>query len=158
MSLSRLGHRDIPTAVVETLIEAGVEDKNFLKDREKMTRLRERLDSRGYVSDDIVWHEERELFEIFIVKMKSDQFHDGQDRQLDDPIKIGRGLIYSRDYQKSLSLAKRIEQYNRPPFTVVSNENEKNALVIEDRRSLINHLIEEGKKGMGVQRYKGLGR
>ena len=73
------------------------------------------------------------------------------------PVKIGRGLIYSENFQKSLVLYKNIFPNNIPPFMVFNKENEKNSVRIQDKKRLLSFMITEGKKGLGIQRYKGLG-
>jgi DNA gyrase subunit B len=42
----------------------------------------------------------------------------------------------------------------KPPFLVSLNGTET---AIESKRALLDHLLEEGKKGLSIQRYKGLG-
>ena len=42
-------------------------------------------------------------------------------------------------------------------YWVLSNESEKDSILIKDRKSLISYMVEEGKKGIVIQRYKGLG-
>jgi DNA gyrase subunit B len=73
------------------------------------------------------------------------------------PIKIGRGLIYSVDFQKALMLYKKILKYNLAPFSVLSKEGDTSPASISDKQKLIQYLVEEGKKGLAIQRYKGLG-
>ena len=72
-------------------------------------------------------------------------------------VKIGRGLIYSEDFQKIMVLFKNILQHNTPPFVVFNKENENTAVRIQNKKSLLSFLMAEGKKGIGIQRYKGLG-
>jgi len=72
-------------------------------------------------------------------------------------VKIGRGLIFSRNFQKGLITGKRVQKYDQPPFTVINNNSDKKPIVMEDKKKLLSFLIEVGKKGLGVQRYKGLG-
>src|SRR5690606_17164730 len=73
------------------------------------------------------------------------------------PVTIGRGLIYSNDYQRIYIIGKKIFRYDYPPFYVSSKENEKDPVILENKEKLLKFLIEEGKKGLIVQRYKGLG-
>ena len=44
-----------------------------------------------------------------------------------------------------------------PPFNVFMKEKEAEPSIFSDKKQLLSHLIEEGKKGVVVQRYKGLG-
>ena len=73
------------------------------------------------------------------------------------PVKIGRGLVFSKDFQTSLLIGGRLSPYEAPPFQILEIGKEKEALVAENTYQLLKMLIEEGKKGLGVQRYKGLG-
>ena len=73
------------------------------------------------------------------------------------PIKIGRSLIYSGDFQKSLVLSKNIFKYDNPPFLIFNKDDEKDSIRMDDKKALLSFFIEEGKKGLGIQRYKGSG-
>jgi DNA gyrase subunit B len=72
-------------------------------------------------------------------------------------MKIGRGFIYSANYQKCLQTSKNIISHNFPPFEVIIGEDGGKLVQIGTIRQLLNYLINEGKKGINVQRYKGLG-
>jgi DNA gyrase subunit B len=61
------------------------------------------------------------------------------------------------NYQKCIQASKNIITHNIPPFEVISGDKESKNIKIENIRDLLNHLIEEGKKGINIQRYKGLG-
>jgi DNA gyrase subunit B len=65
--------------------------------------------------------------------------------------------VCSSDYQRCLVTGKNILKFDCPPFVVFNNDKTGAAVVKEDKRELLSFLIEEGKKGLGVQRYKGLG-
>jgi DNA gyrase subunit B len=81
----------------------------------------------------------------------------GPDSKAHSSIKIGRGLIYSNDFQKCVDLKKKISQFNFSPFTVYANEKDREAFTASNKEELLEHLLNEGKKGLSVQRYKGLG-
>ena len=46
---------------------------------------------------------------------------------------------------------------NQPPFVVKSGDGDAPGISFENKRDLLKYMIEEGKKGISVQRYKGLG-
>jgi DNA gyrase subunit B len=53
-----------------------------------------------------------------------------------------------------LPLHKSLEPFNHPPFTVTENGSGTSIATQED---LLNHLMAEAKRGLAIQRYKGLG-
>jgi DNA gyrase subunit B len=141
--LDKMEIQGIPVDLIETMVNEGIEDKYFLQSEDNLSRLRDVLIQKGYDIEPVQWSEEKQIFEIQISHPVS--------------IKIGRGFVYSTEYQKCLQAAKNVMGFNNPPFTVISGENDSQQVDIETIRELIRHLMEEGKKGINVQRYKGLG-
>ncbi len=142
-SLKRLENQGIPKELIETLVKQGVEDKKFLQDESKVHLLKADLEQMGYSVKKPVWNEERQVFEI--------------DISAPIQMKIGRGFIYSVEYQKCLQSGKNILPFNDAPYTVYRGDKKEESIEIGDKRELLNYLFEEGKKGIHVQRYKGLG-
>ncbi len=160
--LARLKNRGIPADLVELLVKEGVANKAFLQDEKRMVRLREKLIKKGYAVDSVNFNEERKVFEMIVNGMTADE--DAQ--LLYDPIgkssrsvNIGRGLIYSNDFQRCLNLGKNIFKYDFPPFTVSYKDDEKESepQKAKDITELLEIFMRDGKKGMSIQRYKGLG-
>ena len=160
--LARLENRGIPADLVELLVKEGVANKTFLQDEKRMTRLREKLIKKGYAVDSLKFSEERKVYEMMVNGMVADE----DTQLLYDPagkssssVKIGRGLIYSNDFQKCINLGKTIFKYDFPPFTVSYKDDEKQAepLKARDKTELLDIFMRDGKKGMTIQRYKGLG-
>lgn len=158
--LSKFEMRGIKADILEFLIKEGVENKKFLQDKEKMTELNKSLKQAGYKTSDISWSEERNVFEIKVLLGgdKKTKKQDTEESKEDiKELKIGRGFIYSSDYQKIMVVGKKILKLDQPPFIVYSEKNEGEDIILHEKQALLNRLIEEGKKGIGVQRYKGLG-
>ncbi len=155
--LSKLEKRGVPAKIVEILIREGVEDINFLKDKQKMLYLSQKLSANGYNSGDVEWHQEREVYEITVTPLKEDNSERFKGSRDVEAIRIGRSLIYSADFQKCMAIGKAFFKYDQPPFVVFNQNNEAESVTISDKRKLFEYLIEEGKKGISVQRYKGLG-
>ena len=63
-------------------------------------------------------------------------------------------LISSADYRRLLDLHRRVRDYDKPPFSLSTNGTK---LAIADRRDLLDHVMNMGKKLLTVQRFKGLG-
>jgi len=162
ISLERLERHGILPAFVELLIKTGVENRRFLEDKFKMLQLKETLIHNGYNVGEVNWNEDRNAYNLDV--RFQDLRQQGGFSTLEGPktlkkITIDRGLIYSKGYQDLVVLGKKILKYDMPPFVVKSKdkESEDKAHVVHDKQGLLNFLIERGKKGLAVQRYKGLG-
>ena len=158
--LNRFKLRGIENKLIELLIRNGVENKTYLQDHQKMSYLKVLLSEAGYRTEDLLWNSDRSVYELIVSAPMADQKaypFVSPTAQTSQPVKIGRGLIYSENYQKCLVLTKNIFKYDTPPFTVYPKEKESESNQFNDKRELLSFLIEEGKKGLQVQRYKGLG-
>jgi DNA gyrase subunit B len=57
-----------------------------------------------------------------------------------------------------MKIGKDIFSIDKPPFLIFPKDKEDSEpIIIENKKKLLKYLIEEGKKGIGIQRYKGLG-
>jgi len=158
--LSRMKKRGIQNDLIELLIKEGVENKNFLQNEQKMSKLKTVLSEKDFDVSDLIWNYEQNIYELTVkppFNGKQKGFSMGVIGKDVKHIKIGRGLIYSSDFQKSIILGKNIFQYDNPPFLVFNKDNQTDSVVIQDKESLLSFMVEEGKRGVGIQRYKGLG-
>ncbi len=156
-NLSKLESRGIKQNFIELLIRQGVENVKFLKDKQQMIYLKDLLLKDGYGVNEPIWNQEREIYEIMVTHKNSTHQDVVVVDQETKPIKIGRGFVCSPEYQRCLVTGKNILKFDYPPFSVFNNDKTGAAVVKEDKRELLFYLIEEGKKGLGIQRYKGLG-
>jgi DNA gyrase subunit B len=142
-SINKFEHQGIPNDIIETLINENVADKAFLQDKQKVQKIRKLLQGKGYDIEPEIWNDERQVFEI----------------DLKEPIhkKIGRAFIYSSEYQKCINAGRSIIENSQPPFLIVNTETKEVNYEVDNTRELLHYLIQEGKKGLNVQRYKGLG-
>jgi DNA gyrase subunit B len=157
LRLSILDKRGIPPSLLELLIGQEVGDKEFLQDENRMIALKKILLKSGYQVDDPSWNEERNVFELLVNGQDGESEKEIIGAQSFVPVKIGRGLIYSADYQKALLTGTHVNQYDSPPFHLYSVDKEQLANTADNKRELMELLLKEGKKGINIQRYKGLG-
>ncbi|MEA3427663.1 MAG: DNA topoisomerase (ATP-hydrolyzing) subunit B [Thermodesulfobacteriota bacterium] len=158
-SLLKLETRGISSDIVEILIQEGVENISFLQDKSKMSRLKETFVRKGFEVSGLSWNTERNIYEMIVTYTGADSggITTSAIKDVDKRVKIGRGLIYSTAFQKSLVVGKKIIEYDKPPFIIFNGEKESGSLVINNKKELLSFLVEEGKKGISIQRYKGLG-
>jgi DNA gyrase subunit B len=143
--VKRLERRGYSASLIEFLNEKDVKDKAFLQDEERMRALEKSLVSSGYKADRLVKDEEHNVFELVL------EAGDNGSRE----VRIGWDLVSSPVFQKAIVLWKEILSPNKPPFTVY--ENGKESVSVESKEDLLTLLLQEGKKGLSIQRYKGLG-
>ncbi|PIE64294.1 MAG: DNA topoisomerase (ATP-hydrolyzing) subunit B [Desulfobacterales bacterium] len=148
-SMAKLESRGFDPDVIDILVKLDVNDKSFLNDKYKMDQLKNKLETTGIMTRDLSWNEDDELFELTIQPSDQESYKKTQI--------IGRRLIYASDYQKCLMLDKKLSYKDTPPFEVTGIDNENALIVLEDKRKLLQFFINEGKKGVHIQRYKGLG-
>ncbi len=161
-TLARMGKKAIHPALVECLLAYGVADQSVLKDETQINRLRDHLQDMGFSTEKPEWDEEKEVFELKVTAYQKEMVASeaGADiiGKTFTPVLIGRRLIHSKDYQNCLVLNDKVKSFNQPPFNIQDKEKgSETAAGIASLKELLLQLIEEGKKGLTVQRYKGLG-
>jgi DNA gyrase subunit B len=142
---SYLEKRNIPINLIELLIRENIADLEALQDKKRMKKLQEeitRLDKD--FRTELIHDEEYEAYEI-IVDYKVNGFASRTRLNLD--------LINSIEYKNLYRLVKELEEF-KPPYQVI---NTNDSVTIENENKLLEYLFEKGKKGVTIQRYKGLG-
>jgi DNA gyrase subunit B len=139
----KLERRVRESRVVEVLSDAGlnIDSKAHFSDRANLEALAEQMQKAG-IPAQVLADEEHSAFYAM--------FHDSTNAERH----IGVELSHQPEYRKYRLLAQNIAKYNKPPFTVIKNENRD---VQVNWRDLLEHVKIEGKRDASVQRYKGLG-
>jgi len=143
--LKQLERRGYSSRLIELLNEKDVKDKAFLQDEECMRGLEKDLVLSGYKVDRLVKDEEHNVFELVV-----EAGGNGSTK-----VTVGWDLVFSPAFQKAIVLWKEILSPNKPPFTVY--ENGKETVVANSKQDLLAVLLQEAKRGLSIQRYKGLG-
>ncbi len=141
----RLERRGYGRELIELLMENKVDNRDFLQGKEGMTSLAERLGSEGYEVGELLRDEEHNVYELIVGK------GNGEVRC----VKVGWELISSSDFQKAIVWWKDVASLGKPPFKVY--QDGKEPVLLDDKEALLVYLLREAKKGLSIQRYKGLG-
>ncbi|MGD8981903.1 MAG: DNA topoisomerase (ATP-hydrolyzing) subunit B, partial [Desulfobacterales bacterium] len=157
--ISRFKERGIISDLIETLFKEEVENKDFLQDKQKMLALKNTLNKNNYDVSEIIFNNERDIYEMTVAPSfdKQNELRSTELISNIKPLNISRNFVYSNDFQKGLILSKSIFKKDKPPFFIFNKEDEKDGMQIDDKEQLLSYFINEGKKGLGIQRYKGLG-
>ncbi|MBN2198834.1 MAG: DNA gyrase subunit B, partial [Candidatus Aminicenantes bacterium] len=141
--LQLLERKGFPPFLVELLIREGVSGLEFLQDKKSMKRVQSLVESKG-LSTELVLDEEYETWELGIRY---------QVNGMSINCRVDLALVDSPEYKHLFRLFKELESF-RPPYEIIGNGE---SLTIENETRLVEYLHERGKKGVSIQRYKGLG-
>ncbi len=143
--INRLGRRGYDRRLIEFLVDNNVKDRDSLQDKQGMTDLAQRLRSQEYQVDELMKDEEHNVYELMIGAVGN-----GARR-----VRVGWELVSSADFQRAIVLWKDISALDSPPFEVYHDG--KDPVLIDDKERLLSYLLADAKKGLSIQRYKGLG-
>jgi DNA gyrase subunit B len=138
-----LEKKNFPLFLIDILLNNGVESQGFLQKKKNMEHIQSLLTDKGIVSV-LSSDEEHGIFELAV---------NFQVNGMNVSCKVNLDLIQSVEYQNLFKIHKDLEDL-RPPFQLLS-ENEK--IKIDNEAKLLDYLFQKGKKGVVIQRYKGLG-
>jgi len=142
--MQRLDRRGYPESLVQLLLDRDIVGKEQLGDREQMKELLAAVAALGYEEPTLVRDEEHNVYEL-VVESKND----GTGKT-----KVDLELISNPDFQRAFRLWKETLVENRPPFTI---RDGKETMEVLSRDDLLTSLLRDAKKGISIQRYKGLG-
>jgi DNA gyrase subunit B len=143
--ISRLERRGYGRELIEFLMENKADNRDFLQNKKGMTKLAERLESEGYEAGELLRDEEHNVYELMV----------GRGNGEAGRVKIGWGLVSSADFQKAVVWWKDIASLDKPPFKVYHDSKEP--VLLDNKEALLVYLLSEAKRGLSIQRYKGLG-
>ena len=146
-AIERLKKREFDTSLLMRLVKAGVRDKYFLEKRENMDRLADILHNEGYSTTQPVFNEELHIFEMDVIRDKK------------TVLTVGKNILAKGDYKRMLKNYEKVTAYDKPPFAVVSADASETGEAVEftDMDEFYAYMMAEAKKGVTIQRYKGLG-
>lgn len=130
------------TEVLEYLIDTGVSIET-LKDRESLELLCRRLSERfpNLKITEITFDEEHNCYSTEL-------------RRLGKRVKLNAGFFSSPDFKEIVNLHRTVEELGPKPFLMKVKEEEK---TFSGPKELLTFIMDLARKGLTIQRYKGLG-
>jgi DNA gyrase subunit B len=141
--LDMLERRGTPRALVERLLKGEVQGAEVFSDKQRLLELIRPIRDGG---GDVVLErdEEHGVFEIVL-----QQAQNGHGRE----VRAGQALVNSPEYKALYALYDGVRDVDQGPLAVVDGTE----VAVSGREGLLDHILAEGKRGLTISRYKGLG-
>ena len=135
--------KNYPFFLIEILMKNEVGDLEFLRNSKNMQKIQSLLTEKGIVSV-FSKDEEHGLYELAV---------NFQVNGMVVTSKVNMALITSAQYQTLYKTCKALEDFSPPFFILINGDKIK----LENEAKLLEYLYDNCKKGIVIQRYKGLG-
>ncbi len=143
-SHDRLVRKGYSSEFIKFLALDGISDRRLFKNKEFMEGLFERLQVKGFHISDIELTEEGGYYEFSLTETKNG----GQTST------VSWDFFSSPELRQLIALSDEFRTLHEGGFIIEGNGEKKR---FEDPQELLNQLVEKAKKGVTIQRYKGLG-
>jgi DNA gyrase subunit B len=144
-NMVRLSKRGYSERFLEVLVSSGITDKVQFKDKDFVETLLKRLEASGFQIDEVPEVDEQRGYYEFTV---TEPLHRGKSFLVDWQ------LFSSPELKRIIAISQRLKELNGNTLKVVGDGDSKE---LKNSKELLEHLTEKGKKGLTIQRYKGLG-
>ena len=141
--LERIERRGVPRGVAELLLRDRVKDKDAFTDKPRLLELIRPLREGGTE----VFLEQDPEHGNYDIRLRTGVNGHTRDAVVDD------GFVGSAEYRALYSAYEEIREVDQPPLVVLDGGE----TAVASRDALVAHVLAEGKKGIAISRYKGLG-
>jgi DNA gyrase subunit B len=138
-----LERKNYPFFLIELLIREGVNGLEFLQDKKSMKRLQSLIEAKN-LETTLTKDEEYDTWELSVTFAING---------MSITCQVNLRLVDSIEYKNLFKIVQELEEF-RPPYEVLSDGE---TVVVENETKLLDYLHEKGKRGVSIQRYKGLG-
>jgi DNA gyrase subunit B len=141
--LDMIERKGTPRSLVERLLRAQIKDADAFSDKTRLQALIKPIRDAG--TDVILENDE----EHGVCEIVLQQALNGQSRE----VRLGHDFVGSPEYKALYSAYEDVRELDKPPLVVVDGGE----TVLQSREAFLQHVMAEGKRGLTIQRYKGLG-
>ena len=147
--MDRMEHRGYDRGVLRVLINNAVTEATLLRSQETFGPVRQALTDKGYVIEDRGFDEEHSTLCFRATKYRQGHAF---------ACSITYELLNSPDYRRLYQINEDLVGLREPPFLVIKqNGAEQVRHEAHTKEDLLQMLVDEGRKSLRIQRYKGLG-
>lgn len=141
-NLNRLSRRGYSPRFIEILASQGTTNKKLFKDKKFMENLFDTLQENGFRIGDIKVNEEDGDYEFTVIET----MNGGQSSM------VNWEFLASPELRQLMGIYDKLGELKKGGYSV-AGEGDK----YDDSQQLLNKLMDKAKKGLTIQRYKGLG-
>jgi DNA gyrase subunit B len=141
--LDMIERKGTPRSLVERLLRAQIKDAEAFSDKARLMELIRPIRETGA---DIILENDDEHGVCEIVLQHATNGHSRE-------VRLGHDFVGSPEYKALYSAYEDVRELDKPPLVVVDGGE----TVLQSREELLKHIMAEGKRGLTIQRYKGLG-
>ena len=145
-TLESLSARGVPRDALRAAIGGGIVDRHSLADRERLQRVAQIIEASGFHDVSVAEAQDGRAS----IRFRSRR--DGVDRQ----VAIDEQLVTGADFRSLIANPDALEAWNSPTITL-RQMNGGSGREVESVDEALDALFEAAKKGLSIQRYKGLG-
>ena len=141
--LDMIERKGTPRSLVERLLRGQIKDAEAFSDKARLMELIRPIREAG--ADVILENDE----EHGVCEIVLQHALNGHSRE----VRLGHDFVGSPEYKALYSAYEDVRELDKPPLVVVDGGE----TVLQSREALLLHIMSEGKRGLTIQRYKGLG-
>jgi DNA gyrase subunit B len=142
--LDMIERKGTPRRLVDLLLRGQVKDAEAFSDRDRLLALIKPLREAG-ADAALEKDEEHGTFEIVLQQPVNG--HGGA-------VRLGEDFVGSPEYKALYSAYEEVRELDAAPITLLEEGGQTQ---LEGRQALVEYVLAEGKRGLSIQRYKGLG-
>ncbi len=142
--LDRQSRKGMPKALIEQVIRIFSARDLSSSDEESIGLLKTELEQSGFEVTSIELEEEQRGYDLELRQKEN-----GQDRYV-----LRYEFLQSVEFKKLLELYRQLGILHQIPYEI---KDAQGVTTIDHPRLLFRHLMDEARKGLSIQRYKGLG-
>ena len=150
-TLESLSARGVPADALRAVIAGGVRNRHSLADRERLQRIAQIIEASGFHDVEVAGGEEGGDG-LFSIRFRSRR--DGVDRY----VTVDEQLVTGSEFRSLVANGQALEAWNSPSIQLRQvNGGGAEHREVQSLDEALDALFEAAKKGLGIQRYKGLG-